>query len=206
MCSRFSFISITSRNISHNGMGIGFNAVYTNVNGVERGIASIHPLLPSKHLLDEEISNYKRNTQKNFNTLGNIHRRNLQRTQSQFFDIKKFLEKMKNDNNDKMDKLRFQKEKELKELEKSEYNYDSDRTNLNDTFMQTESRKIEQKFGKMRNKIDKKYQFTKPKLEMEEKDKERMNNYIKDIKRLNTFSNAPNFKNVVDEFKLNDYI
>ena len=129
MCSRFSFISITSRNISHNGMGIGFNAVYTNVNGVERGIASIHPLLPSKHLLDEEISNYKRNTQKNFNTLGNIHRRNLQRTQSQFFDIKKFLEKMKNDNNDKMDKLRFQKEKELDIPYPKDRDYDKTFTN-----------------------------------------------------------------------------
>lgn len=208
MCSKFSFISITSRNITYGGMGFGFNSIYTNVNGAERGMASIHPLLPQRHFLDktldEEISNYKTNYQKNFNTLGNIHRRNLQRTQSQFFDIKKLLEKKKNENNNKMDKLRLQKEKELKELEKSEYNLDA--TNLNDTYMGIESRKINQNFEKMRNNIDKKYQFTKPKLEMEENDKETMDNYIKNIKRLNTFSNAPNFKKIINEFKLNNYI
>ena len=115
---------------------------------------------------------------------------------------------MNKDNNDEMDKLRLQKEKELKELEKSvnNNNYDFDTASLYDTYMQTESRKMNQKFDKMKNKIDKKYQFSKPKLEMEEKDKERMNNYIKDIKRLNTYSNVPNFKQVVDEFKLNNYI
>ena len=213
MFSEFSFISVTSRNISHNGRGIGFSAIYTNVNGDERGFASLHPILPQENLLDktldEEISNYKQKTHKNFKALDNIHKSNLRRNQSQFLDIKKYLEKMNKDNNDEMDKLRLQKEKELKELEKSvnnNNNYDFDTASLYDTYMQTESRKINQKFDKMKNKIDKKYQFTKPKLEMEEKDKERMNNYIKDIKRLNTYSNAPNFKQVVDEFKLNNYI
>ena len=210
MLPNFSFISISSRTISHNGIEIGFNSIYTNVDGVERGFASIHPFLPKRHLLDktldEEISNYKQNTQKNFKAIDNIHKRNLQRTQSQFFDIKKFLEKKNKENNNEMDKLRIQKEKELKELEKSEYNYEYDRASLNDTYMQTESRKINQKFDKMRNNIDKKYKFTKPKLEMEENDKIRMQNYKKDIKRLNTFSNAPNFKKVMNEFKLNDYI
>ena len=213
MFSEFSFISVTSRNISHNGRGIGFSAIYTNVNGNERGFASLYPILPQENLLDktldEEISNYKQKTHKNFKALDNIHKSNLRRNQSQFLDIKKYLEKMNKDNNDEMDKLRLQKEKELKELEKSvnnNNNYDFDTASLYDTYMQTESRKINQKFDKMKNKIDKKYQFTKPKLEMEEKDKERMNNYIKDIKRLNTYSNAPNFKQVVDEFKLNNYI
>ena len=213
MFSEFSFISVTSRNISHNGRGIGFSAIYTNVNGNERGFASLYPILPQENLLDktldEEISNYKQKTHKNFKALDNIHKSNLRRNQSQFLDIKKYLEKMNKDNNDEMDKLRLQKEKELKELEKSvnnNNNYDFDTASLYDTYMQTESRKINQKFDKMKNKIDKKYKFTKPKLEMEEKDKERMNNYIKDIKRLNTYSNAPNFKQVVDEFKLNNYI
>ena len=213
MFSEFSFISVTSRNISHNGRGIGFSAIYTNANGNERGFASLYPILPQENLLDktldEEISNYKQKTHKNFKALDNIHKSNLRRNQSQFLDIKKYLEKMNKDNNDEMDKLRLQKEKELKELEKSvnnNNNYDFDTASLYDTYMQTESRKINQKFDKMKNKIDKKYQFTKPKLEMEEKDKERMNNYIKDIKRLNTYSNAPNFKQVVDEFKLNNYI
>ena len=213
MFSEFSFISVTSRNISHNGRGIGFSAIYTNVNGNERGFASLYPILPQENLLDntldEEISNYKQKTHKNFKALDNIHKSNLRRNQSQFLDIKKYLEKMNKDNNDEMDKLRLQKEKELKELEKSvnnNNNYDFDTASLYDTYMQTESRKMNQKFDKMKNKIDKKYQFTKPKLEMEEKDKERMNNYIKDIKRLNTYSNAPNFKQVVDEFKLNNYI
>ena len=213
MFSEFSFISVTSRNISHNGRGIGFSAIYTNVNGNERGFASLYPILPQENLLDktldEEISNYKQKTHKNFKALDNIHKSNLRRNQSQFLDIKKYLEKMNKDNNDEMDKLRLQKEKELKELEKSvnnNNNYDFDTASLYDTYMQTESRKMNQKFDKMKNKIDKKYQFTKPKLEMEEKDKERMNNYIKDIKRLNTYSNVPNFKQVVDEFKLNNYI
>ena len=213
MFSEFSFISVTSRNISHNGRGIGFSAIYTNANGNERGFASLYPILPQENLLDktldEEISNYKQKTHKNFKALDNIHKSNLRRNQSQFLDIKKYLEKMNKDNNDEMDKLRLQKEKELKELEKSvnnNNNYDFDTASLYDTYMQTESRKINQKFDKMKNKIDKKYQFSKPKLEMEEKDKERMNNYIKDIKRLNTYSNAPNFKQVVDEFKLNNYI
>ena len=192
------------------GMGVGFSAIYTNINGVERGIASFHPIPPLKYLLDEnideEISNYKQKTQKNFKTLNKAHKRKLQRTQSQFFDIKKMIEKKNNENNDKLDKLRKQKEKELKELDKSVYNDDFDKASLCDTYMQTESRKINQKFGKMRNEIDKKYQFTKPKLEMEEKDKERMENYKKDIKRLNTFSNSPYFKKVIDEFELNNYV
>ena len=55
------------------GMGIGFSAIYTNINGVERGIASFHPIPPLKYLLDEsldeEISKYKQKTQKNFKTL-----------------------------------------------------------------------------------------------------------------------------------------
>ena len=41
-----------------------------------------------------------------------------------------------------MDKLRAQKEKELKELEKFAYNYYFDKANLIDTYIQTESRKI----------------------------------------------------------------
>ena len=90
--------------------------------------------------------------------LNKAHKRKLQRTQSQFFDIKKMIEKKNNENNDKLDKLRKQKEKELKELDKSVYNDDFDKASLCDTYMQTESRKINQKFDKM-IKNDKKYQF-----------------------------------------------
>ena len=208
MFCKFAFISV-SRNIS-NGMGMGLSAIYTNVNGVERGMASLHPIPPPLYLLDEsldeEISDYKQNTERNFKALNNVHKRTLQRTQSEFLDIKKHLKKKNNENNDKLDKLRRQKEKELKELEKSVNNDDFDKASLYDTYMQTESRKINQKFDKMRNKIDKKYKFTKPKLVMEESDKERMENYKKEIRRLNTFSNAPNFRKVINEFKLDNYV
>ena len=92
MFSEFSFISVTSRNISHNGRGIGFSAIYTNVNGNERGFASLYPILPQENLLDktldEEISNYKQKTHKNFKALDNIHKSNLRRNQSQFLDKK----------------------------------------------------------------------------------------------------------------------
>ena len=95
MFAEFTFVSI-SRNIS-NGMGMELSAIYINVNGVERGMASLHPIPPPKYLLDEtldkEISNYKQNTERNFKALNNVHKRNLKRTQSEFFDIKKHLKK-----------------------------------------------------------------------------------------------------------------
>jgi hypothetical protein len=48
-----------------------------------------------------------------------------------------------------MDKLKIWKEK-LKELIQSEYNYDLNWSNLSDTFILIKSRKINQKFDKMR--------------------------------------------------------
>ena len=205
---QFSFISITSRRICHNGIGIGINTSYMNINGVERGFASIQPIIPfGKNLLnclDDEISNYKRDTENNFKNLENMHKKSMQRTQSQFFDIKKYLEKELN--NDKNDELIRKKEKELKDLEEYENNLDLDRANLNDTYMFTERRKNNKKITEKRKKIDEKYKFTKPKLEFTEKEKNRMQDYKNEIKRLNTYSNNPHFNSVINDFELNDYI
>lgn len=207
---KIAIMCFSRRNIFHNGMGIGVNTLYTNVNGIENKYASITPitpLLPSSQFLekslDDEISNYKKNTEEAYQQINTIHKRNLQRTKSQFFDIKKFIENMKND---ELDEITLKKEKELKDLEEYDNNMEFDRADLNDTFMQTETNKIKHNFSSMRNKIDKQYKFKKPKLEMNSNDLERMQKYKKEIKRLNTYSNNPNYNNVINTFKLNNYV
>lgn len=203
---KFSMICVSSRNIIHNGISFGVNTLYTNINGLERKYTSL--MLPKKinfeNYLDNEISNSINNSQRGFKALDNIHQRNLQRTRSQFFDIKKMIENVKDD---EIDELTSEKEKELEELEKYGNDIDSKSiSTLNDTYMETETNKINQKMNYRKNQIDKKYQFKKPNLEMDKNDKEKIQNYKNQIKSLNKYSSNSNFKKVINYFDLDKYV
>ena len=154
------------------------------------------------------MDNYKQKTQRAYKALENTHQKNLRRTQSQFFDIKKMLDNIKIDDN--LERQIKEKEKKLKELESEDYNYDNnyeyDRETLYDEYMKNKSRKIDKEMSLKKKEIDQKYKFQKPKLEMEENEKEEMEKYIKEIKRLKTYQNNPNFDDVMDTFSLKNYI
>ena len=204
-----SFISITSHRISNNGSSFKFNALYANVNGKECGLVSMGPCpLPGIGFgpsLFDEISNNKQKNQNSFKTLENIHKRNLQRTKSQFYNLKNIFENL---NDDELDELTRKKEKELKELEQkdSELEFDDSKTNYNDNFMIKNSKKIDEKIASQKKKIDQKYRFNKPKLELNEDEKEKMANYTKEIKKLKNYSNHENYDDVMDNFSLYKYM
>lgn len=206
----FSFISISSRKIFHNGKSLGFNTLYTNINGFERKFASLNINNNNNSFYTERssdnfsISDYTKKAQIGFQELDKIHQKKMERTRSQFFDIKKLVEEQ---NNDEMDEKIYQKEKELEELEQEGDDMEfSSTTNLYDTFMETESRKITEEFNSKKKKIDEKYRFNKPKLELDESQKEKINNYKKEIKSLNRYSSNSKYKKVINDFSLNDYV
>ena len=78
--------------------------------------------------------------------------------------------------------------------------------NLNDTFMLSEQNRIKKVYNTRKTEIKNNYNFKEPQLGYSEINKQKKQNYIKNIKRLNTYSNNPNFKNVVNNFKLNKFL
>ena len=114
---------------------------------------------------------------------------------------------IENVKDDEIDELTSEKEKELEELEKYGNDIDSKSiSTLNDTYMETETNKINQKMNYRKNQIDKKYQFKKPNLEMDKNDKEKIQNYKNQIKSLNKYSSNSNFKKVINYFDLDKYV
>jgi hypothetical protein len=190
----------------NNGKSLGVNGLYTNINGIKRVTTFL--TLPNRNLeedLDNEIFNYNRNSERCFKTLGDIHQKNLQRTRSQFFDVKKRLEN-KNDDAE-IDDLISKKKRELENLKQSEKDIDLlSTTCLNDTYMQTEVNTINQKKDLFKKKVDKKYQFNRPNLEIDKNDKEKMHGYMNNIKKLNRYSSNSNYKKVINDFNLNNYV
>ena len=51
-----------------------------------------------------------------------------------------------------------------------------------------------------KKEINKKYKYKEPELKCSEINNKRKQNYKKNIQRLNTYSNNPNFNNVIDNF------
>ena len=78
--------------------------------------------------------------------------------------------------------------------------------NLNDTFMLSEQNRITNDYNTRKTEIKNNYNFQEPQLRHSEINKQKKQTYIKNIKRLNTYSNNPNFKNVVNNFKLNKFL
>ena len=78
--------------------------------------------------------------------------------------------------------------------------------NLNDTFMLSEQNRIKKEYNTRKTEIKNNYNFKESLLGYSEINKQKKQNYIKNIKRLNTYSNNPNFKNVVNNFKLNKFL
>ena len=62
-------------------------------------------------------------------------------------------------------------------------------------------------YHQKRQDIDTKYIFKEPKSKTSKINNEKkQNNYIKNIRRLNTYDNNPNFNTVVNNFKLNSIL
>lgn len=204
---QFAIFCMSSRRISRNGMTIGLNTTYTNINGVEKMFHAIEKpkninLRKQINFLDDEMSNFKIERRNNLQKLHNEHQKNLQRCNSQYLDLRNLLENLKIEENDKKIK---EKEEELQKIRDLNKNMDLNRTNLNDTFMFNEKRKITKNFNERKKEIKKQYHYEEPQLKSSKINEQKKQNYIKNIKRLNTYSNNPNFNNVINNFQLNSF-
>lgn len=200
----FSMSFISCNIILNNGIPLSFKGLSTNINGIKR--TSVLLAMPKPNLeynLNNEFCKYKRNSERCFKALGDIHQRNLQRTRSQFFDAKKILENTKDDEEKKLDDLISQKTREL------EYENDIDQRSicsLNDTYMQTEINKINETTNALKKEIDKKYQFKRPNLKIDTNDQKKIQGYMDNIKKLKKYSNNSNYNKVINNFNLNKYV
>mgnify|MGYP006916221878 CR=1 FL=1 len=216
----FSFISITNTSISRNGVSLGLNTFYSNIDGQENKFASL--TLANNNLpffnnnkfrlmndydninnnIDNETFNYKKNTRQLFRELENNQKQDLEDIRNLNNNKIKLLKEQKDD---KYDKLIENRRKQLQELEEDEDDIDST-TNLEDSFYLKGINKINDYKKEEINKIDKEIYFNKPKLEIEDDDNEIINNYKNKIKSLNKFSNHPNYNKIMKQFNLDDYV
>lgn len=200
----FSFISISSRTISNNGVSLGFNSLYSNINGIERQhISLLLPKLGQNQPLFEEEPYEHENFAMNFEEAPKFFNNNAQSPKNLFLDMKKDIE---NENDYELDESILKKEKELQELKEEEKNINLDKTNLFDSFMESELDKIEKKVGSEKKEFDKKCNFDFPKLEINKSDKEKIHNYKNKIKKLNKYSNSPNYNKIMKNFNLDKYV
>ena len=205
--SQISILYMSSRRISRNGISISLNTTYTNINGHEKISCTLNKnsinLKKQINMLDDGISNFKTKKNDYFQKIKDEHQKTLQRTNSQYLDLKNLFENIRIEENDK--KIREKKE-ELRKIKKINKNIDLNQTNLNDTFMLSEQNRIKKDYNTRKTEIKNNYNFQEPQLRHSEINKQKKQNYIKNIKRLNTYSNNPNFKNVVNNFKLNKFL
>jgi hypothetical protein len=202
---------MSSRRISRNGVSISLNTTYTNLNGVGNMFSTIEFRNENEicknnlNFLDDEMSNFEIEKKNNLKKLKNEHQKNLQRCNSQYLDLKNFLENLKIEENDK--KIE-QKKEELKRIRNinENINMDLSRTNLNDSYMFNEKKKLENNYMERRKEINNKYKFKEPELKNSEINNKRKQNYIKNIQRLNAYSNNPNFNNVINNFNLKSFL
>ena len=219
----FSFISITSRRISRNGICLGLNTFYSNIDGEENKFASL--TLANNNLdhfksnnnfrlmddydeinnkIDNETINYKKNKRKLFRELENNQKKDLQSIRNTNNNKIKLI---KNQKDEKYDKLIENARKKLEKLNEDEDNIDlNSTTNLEDSYYQNAINKINDYKKEEINKIDKEIYFNKPKSERGEDDNEIINNYKNQIKSLNKFSNHPNYDKIMKQFNLDNYV
>ena len=208
---QFGILCISSRRISRNGVSISLNTTYTNLNGVGNMFNTIEfrnendICKNNLNFLDDEMSNFEIEKKNNLKKLKNEHQKNLQRCNSQYLDLKNFLENLKIEENDK--KIE-QKKEELKRIrnKNKNINMDLNGTNLNDSYMFNAKKKLENNYMERRKEINNKYKFKEPELKNSEINNRRKQNYIKNIQRLNTYSNNPNFNNVINNFNLKSFL
>ena len=202
-----TFMSST-RCITRNGMTFGFNTSYSNINGLERKSTSI--FLPEKieNILDNNISNLQRNSEKGIKALDLNHQKKMRRINSEFFDLKKYLTQESENKIEESDNSNIKKEQELEDLKQEEEEIDDSRSvlSIDDTFFRNETEKINERFNKEKKRIDEKHKFKKPKLEIDECDKEKMQNHKKQIKKLKKYSKNLNYDKVIDNFSLKEYV
>ena len=204
---QISILCISSRRITRNGISISLNTTYTNINGHEKISCTLNKnsinLKKQINMLDDGISNFKTKKNDYFQKIKDEHQKTLQRTNSQYLDLKNLFENIRIEENDK--KIREKKE-ELRKIKKINKNIDLNQTNLNDTFMLSEQNRIKKDYNTRKTEIKNNYNFQEPQLRHSEINKQKKQTYIKNIKRLNTYSNNPNLKNVVNNFKLNKFL
>jgi hypothetical protein len=202
---------MSSRRISRNGVSINLNTTYTNLNGVGNMFSTIefrneNEICKNKlNFLEDEISNFEIEKKNNLKKLKNEHQKNLQRCNSQYLDLKNFLENLKIEENDKKIEQKKEELKRIRNINKN-INMDLNGTNLNDSYMFNEKKKLENNYMERRKEINNKYKFKEPELKNSEINNKRKQNYIKNIQRLNAYSNNPNFNNVINNFNLKNFL
>ena len=135
----------------------------------------------------------------------NEHQKNLQRCNSQYLDLKNILENLKIEENDKKIEQKKEELKRIRNINKN-INMDLNETNLNDSYMFNEKKKLENNYMERRKEINNKYKFKEPELKNSEVNNKRKQNYIKNIQRLNAYSKKPNFNNVINNFNLKSFL
>ena len=208
---QFGILCMSSRRISRNGVSISLNTTYSNLNGVGNMFSTIefrneNEICKNKlNFLEDEMSNFEIEKKNNLKKLKNEHQKNLQRCNSQYFDLKNFLENLKIEENDKKIEQKKEELKRIRNINKN-INMDLNGTNLNDSYMFNEKKKLENNYMERRKEINNKYKFKEPELKNSEVNNKRKQNYIKNIQRLNAYSNNPNFNNVINNLNLKDFL
>ena len=208
---QFGILCMSSRRISGNGVSISLNTTYTNLNGVGNMFSTIefrneNEICKNKlNFLEDEISNFEIEKKNNLKKLKNEHQKNLQRCNSQYLDLKNILENLKIEENDKKIEQKKEELKRIRNINKN-INMDLNGTNLNDSYMFNEKKKLENNYMERRKEINNKYKFKEPELKNSEINNKRKQNYIKNIQRLNAYSNNPNFNNVINNFNLKNFL
>ena len=208
---QFGILCMSSRRISRNGVSINLNTTYTNLNGVGNMFSTIefrneNEICKNKlNFLEDEMSNFEIEKKNNLKKLKNEHQKNLQRCNSQYLDLKNILENLKIEENDKIIEQKKEELKRIRNINKN-INMDLSRTNLNDSYMFNEKKKLENNYMERRKEINNKYKFKEPELKNSEVNNKRKQNYIKNIQRLNAYSNNPNFNNVINNFNLKNFL
>ena len=208
---QFGILCMSSRRISRNGVSISLNTTYSNLNGVGNMFSTIefrneNEICKNKlNFLEDEMSNFEIEKKNNLKKLKNEHQKNLQRCNSQYFDLKNFLENLKIEENDKKIEQKKEELKRIRNINKN-INMDLNGTNLNDSYMFNEKKKLENNYMERRKEINNKYKFKEPELKNSEVNNKRKQNYIKNIQRLNAYSNNPNFNNVINNFNLKNFL
>ena len=208
---QFGILCMSSRRISRNIVSISINITYTNLNDVGNMFSTIkfrneNEICKNKlNFLEDEMSNFEIEKKNNLKKLKNEHQKNLQRCNSQYFDLKNFLENLKIEENDKKIEQKKEELKRIRNINKN-INMDLNGTNLNDSYMFNEKKKLENNYMERRKEINNKYKFKEPELKNSEVNNKRKQNYIKNIQRLNAYSNNPNFNNVINNFNLKSFL
>ena len=208
---QFGILCMSSRRISRNGVSINLNTTYTNLNGVGNMFSTIEFRNENEicknnlNFLEDEMSNFEIEKKNNLKKLKNEHQKNLQRCNSQYLDLKNFLENLKIEENDKKIEQKKEELKRIRNINKN-INMDLNGTNLNDSYMINEKKKLENNYMEKRKEINNKYKFKEPELKNSEVNNKRKQNYIKNIQRLNAYSNNPNFNNVINNFNLKSFL